>query len=444
MWRHRSAYRCIGIGLAFLTFVWAGAARRGTRPRIGALRPRRLVRTRLTFLTIVLTLVAAACSGASSATPSPSAVSTSTENPTSAPTSSPDPNLLVTLAGGGTALGDGGPATSAGFCQTTDVALDPAGNMYIADAGLLCLGPGGNTVRKVDPNGIITTVAGTGETGFSGDGGPATSAQLNAPFAVALDQAGNLYIADLFNYRVRKVDLKGIITTVAGTGERGFSGDGGPATAARLFASATAGPESDLPGGLAFDAEGNLYLADGGAVRKIDASGTITTVAGTGAWGFSGDGGPATEATINVWDVAVDRDGNLYISEWPNERIRRVDRNGVITTVAGGGNGLYGAQGMPATSVPLHDPWGIAVDAHGNLFIAEHHARAIRKVDLKGIITTVAGANNGLPTFNGDDGPATGIHLNDPIGLFVDGAGVLYIADTFNTRIRAVHFPDAP
>jgi sugar lactone lactonase YvrE len=363
----------------------------------------------------VVTLVVAACSAASTATPSRSAVATST----------PNPNLLVDIAGGGTELGDGGPATSASLCNPVDVALDAAGNMYIADSGLLCSGPGGNTVRKVDPNGIITTVAGTGETGFSGDGGPAISAQLNAPFAVAVDQAGNLYIADLFNYRIRKVDLKGIITTVAGTGERGFSGDGGPATAARLFASATAGPESDLPGGMAFDAEGNLYLADGGAVRKIDASGTITTVAGTGVWGFSGEGGPATGATINVWDVAVDRDGNLYISEWPNERIRRVDRNGVITTVAGGGNGLYGAQGVPATSVPLHDPWGIAVDGHGNLFISEHHANLIRRVDPHGIITSVAGANQ-------------------PIGVFVDAAGVVYFADTFNTRIRAIHFRTAP
>ena len=392
------------------------------------------------LLTMVLTLVVAACSGGSTTTPSPSAVSTSTEPPASSPTLSPDPNFLVTVAGGGSELGDGGPATAAGFCQTTDVALDAVGNMYIADAGLVCTGPGGNTVRKVDPNGIITTIAGTGTVGFSGDGGPATVAQLDTPFGVAVDRDGNLYIADLFNYRIRKVDLAGIITTVAGTGERGFSGDGGPATAARLFA--TARRDRNWPGGMAFDAEGNLYVADGGAVRKIDLAGIITTVAGTGVPGFSGEGMPATQATIDAWDVAVDSNGNLYISEWHNEVIRRVDRNGVITKVAGGLQGLFGAQGVPAASVPLFDPWGIAVDAHGNLFIAEHHARTIRRVDRDGIITTVVGEWKGLPVFNGDAGPATQIHLNDPIGLFVDAAGVLYIADTFNVRILAVRFAD--
>lgn len=392
------------------------------------------------LLTMVLTLVVAACSGGSTTTPSPSAVSTSTEPPASSPTLSPDPNFLVTVAGGGSELGDGGPATAAGFCQTTDVALDAVGNMYIADAGLVCTGPGGNTVRKVDPNGIITTIAGTGAVGFSGDGGPATVAQLDTPFGVAVDRDGNLYIADLFNYRIRKVDLAGIITTVAGTGERGFSGDGGPATAARLFA--TARRDRNWPGGMAFDAEGNLYVADGGAVRKIDLAGIITTVAGTGVPGFSGEGMPATQATIDAWDVAVDSNGNLYISEWHNEVIRRVDRNGVITKVAGGLQGLFGAQGVPAASVPLFDPWGIAVDAHGNLFIAEHHARTIRRVDRDGIITTVVGEWKGLPVFNGDAGPATQIHLNDPIGLFVDAAGVLYIADTFNVRILAVRFAD--
>ncbi|MDQ2853707.1 MAG: hypothetical protein M3R32_02490 [Chloroflexota bacterium] len=270
----------------------------------------------------------------------------------------------------------------------------------------------------MDPNGIITTVAGSGGTGFSGDGGPATAAQLNEPHDVAVDQDGNLYIADLFNYRIRRVDLQGIITTVAGTGERGFSGDGGPATAAQLFN--TARPGLNWPGGMAFDAEGNLYVADGGAIRKIDVSGTITTVAGTGVPGFSGDDGPATDATIDAWDVAVDSDGNLFLSEWHNEVIRQVNRAGVITTVAGGGNGLFGAEGVPAISIPLQDPWGIAVDANGNLFIAEHHARLIRRVTSDGMITTVARG------------------LSDPIGVFVDAAGVLYIADTFNARIKTV------
>ena len=383
-------------------------------------RPQRLglVRTWPSFLAIVLTLGVAACS-ASSVAPSPSVVSSSAGSSAASPTSPP----LTTVAGGGTALGDGGQATSAALCGPTDVALDAAGTMYIADPGILCTGPGGDTVRRVDPNGIITTIAGTGVTGFSGDGGPATAAQLNEPQDVAVDDAGNLYIADLFNYRIRKVDLQGIITTVAGTGQRGFSGDGGPATAAQVFN--TARPGLNWPGGMDFDAEGNLYVADGGAIRKIDTAGTITTVAGTGVPGFSGDDGVATKATIDAWDVAVDSDGNIYLSEWHNVVIRRVDRNGTITTVAGGGNGLFGAQGVQATSIPLRDPWGIAVDANGDVFIAEHHANLIRRVDPHGIITSVGGANQ-------------------PIGLFVDAAGALFIADTFDAKIRAIQFRTAP
>src|SRR3712207_702836 len=204
---------------------------------------------------------------------------------------------LKTVAGDGqlVELGDGGPAKSAGFCGTSDVALDAEGNMYISDGGIYCTGPGGHTVRKVDKDGIITTVAGTGVFGgYSGDGGLATKAQLNLPIAVAVDREGNLYISDEENYRIRKVDKDGIITTIAGTGEGGYSGDGGPATSAQL---------TD-PGGIAFDARGNLYMADYTSVRKIDPSGTITTVAGTGQAGFSGDGGPATEAKLTAYDVA--------------------------------------------------------------------------------------------------------------------------------------------
>ena len=195
------------------------------------------------------------------------------------------PNLatLKTVVGdGGEDLGDGGLAKSAGFCSTTDVALDVAGNMYISDAGAFCSGPPSqHTVRKVDSDGIITTVAGTGEAfgGYSGDGGPATKAQLNTPIAVAVDQVGNLYISDENNFRIRKVDKEGIITTIAGTGKEGYSGDVGPATSAKL---------TDL-GCIAFDVEGNLYLADYTSVRKIDHFGTITTVAVTGEAGYSHD-----------------------------------------------------------------------------------------------------------------------------------------------------------
>jgi sugar lactone lactonase YvrE len=338
------------------------------------------------------------------------------------------PATMETVSGdGGEQLGDGGPAKSAGLCGPTDVALDAEGNMYISDTGDYCSGPGGDTVRKVDPHGTITTVAGTGESGFSGDGGPATKARLDFPSAVAVDREGNLYIADGSNYRIRKVDKEGIITTFAGTGEARHSGDGGPATSAQLRE----------PACMVFDAQGNLYLADYTSVRKIDPSGTITTVAGTGRFGFSGDGGPATEAKLTASDIALDGKGNMYISDTENNRIRMVDRDGIIHTVAGTGKEGYSGDGGPATKAALALPIGIALDSEGNLYIACHHNSRVRKVDRNGKITTVAGT--GEMGFNREKGPATKVMLNQPWGLFLDNdSGDLYIADAFNSRIRAL------
>jgi sugar lactone lactonase YvrE len=338
---------------------------------------------------------------------------------------------LTTVAGdGGTQLGDGGPATKAGLCGPNDVVLDAKGNMYISDGGTYCYGPGGHTVRKVDPDGTITTVAGTGEAGFSGDGGPATKAQLNLPLAVAVDREGNLYIADAENYRIRKVDKEGTITTIAGTGEEGYSGDGGPATSAQLT----------YPVGLAFDDRGNLYIADELSVRKIDPSGTITTVAGTGRGGhFSGDGGPATEAKLIAADVALDSKGNLYIADSDNHRIRKVNKDGIIHTVAGSGKKGHSGDGGPATKAALNEPSSIDFDGEGNLYILCHRTSVVRKVDKKGTITTIAG-KVGVQGVNREKGPATKVWLSEPIGLFFDDdAGVLYIGDTFNARIRAVY-----
>ena len=300
------------------------------------------------------------------------------------------------------------------------MAVDGAGNLYIADAS-------NHRIRKVDSIGTITTIAGTGERGFGGDGGPATQAQLDDPTGVAVDGAGNLYIADWSNARIRKVDGTGTITTIAGTGERGFGGDGGPAIQAQL----------DAPSGVAVDEAGNLYIADwsNARIRKVDGTGTITTIVGTGERGFGGDGGPATQARLNYpYGVAVDGAGNLYIADLANHRIRKVDSTGTITTFAGTGERGFGGDGGPATQAQLDDPTGVAVDGAGNLYIADQYNHRIRRVDSTGTITTIAGT--GERGFSGDGGPATQAQLDDPTGVAVDGAGNLYIADASNHRIR--------
>ena len=337
------------------------------------------------------------------------------------------PGDITTAAGTGTAgfSGDGGPATSAELNFSTGVAVDGSGNLYIGDANNC-------RVRKVDGSGTITTVAGAGACAFSGDGGPATSAGLE-PYGVAVDGSGNLYLADAGNQRVRKVDGSGTITTVAGTGTAGFSGDGGPATSAQL----------NFPVGVAVDGSGNLYIADStnNRVRKVDGSGTITTVAGTGTAGFSGDGGAAASAQLNQpLGVAVDGSGNLYIGDWNNHRVRKVDGSGTITTVAGTGTTGFSGDGGPATSAELIQPQGVAVDGSGNLYIPTPSQARVRMVNGSGTITTVAGT--GTAGFSGDGGPATSAQLNSPGWAAVDGSGNLFIADSVNNRVRKVE-PDA-
>lgn len=335
--------------------------------------------------------------------------------------------IITTIAGNGTAgfSGDGGPATSAALYFATDVAVDSAGNIYIADYANL-------RIRKVSTSGIITTVAGNGTLGFSGDGGPATNAAFHDPRYLAVDAAGNIYIADRTNHRIRKVSTSGIITTVAGNGTPGFSGDGGPATNAAI----------NYPFGVAVDGAGNIYFADNinHRIRKVNTSGIITTVAGNGTGGFSGDGGPATSAQIlPPWGVAVDTAGNLYLGDFYNGRVRKVNTAGIISTVAGGGNDFPG-DGGSATSAALPFPTEVAVDSAGNLYIAEpENINLVRKVSTAGIITTVAG--NGTRGFSGDGGPATSAALSLPEGLAVDTAGNLYIADPGNNRIRKVTPP---
>jgi sugar lactone lactonase YvrE len=329
-------------------------------------------------------------------------------------------HTISTVAGTGTGgfSGDGGPASAAVVSFSTSVTLDPSGNLYVTDTGNL-------RIRRIDrTTNVINTVA-----GGPGDNVPATAAVLLGPRDVALDAAGNVYIADQANHRIRRVDAATrVLTTVAGTGTGGFSGDGGPATAAKLYS----------PFGVAIDARNNIYIADDDnyRVRRVDGlTGTITTLAGNGTNGFSGDGGPATLASLGeVSAVAVDASGNVYIADPGNARIRKVDPAGVITTFAGGGNTQ--GDGGPATSANVFAS-AITTDAAGNVYIAESGRGLIRKVDaVTKIITTVAG---GGPFNATEEGlPATGASLRSPSGIAVDSAGNLYISEARGNRVRKV------
>jgi sugar lactone lactonase YvrE len=337
-------------------------------------------------------------------------------------------DTITTIAGTGQPgfSGDGGKATSARLDKPWWVAADRKGTLYVADWQ-------NNRVRKIDPTGTITTLAGTGKAGFSGDGGPATRAKLNFPWGVTVDDGGNVYITDRYNYRVRKVDPAGTITTFAGTGVAGYSGDGGPATSARL----------NSPYGMAVDSQGNVYVIDHSnmRVRRVSRTGTITTFAGNGKQGYSGDGGPATKARLNYpYGVAVDRRGNVYISDYYNNRVRKVNRSGIISTLAGvgpaGPEGTFSGDGGRATSAHLNKPSGIAVDRQGNVYIVDRNNHRLRRVDPRGRITTVAGT--GEMGYSGDGGPARSAKLFGPFGVAVDAKGNVYVADTDNNRIRRI------
>lgn len=322
--------------------------------------------------------------------------------------------------------GDGTPPAEV-LIAPSAVSAAPNGSLYIADGWH-------RRILRLDPGGVLTAVAGNGEDRYSGNGGPAARASLAGPSAVVVKADGTLYIADTDNRLVRKVGPDGVINTVAGRmHERSilatYGGDGGPATEALLRS----------PNGVALAADGALYIADtDGLIRKVAPGGTITTVAGNHRWTYAGDGGAATQASLNHPSaVAVDAEGNLYIADTDNHAVRKVDTAGIITTVAGNGSADYAGDGGPAVQASLDHPWGVAVGADGTLYIADAGNNRVRKVDTAGIITTVAGTRSS--GYTGDGGPAIRASLNDPYGVAVGPDGTLYIADTGNRRVRKVN-----
>jgi trimeric autotransporter adhesin len=302
------------------------------------------------------------------------------------------------------------------------IAVDKWGNLYIADTL-------NNIIREVDSSGTISTVAGNGKAKYAGDRGRATSASLNHPVGIAVDAAGNLYISDEGNFVVRKVNADRVITTVAGNGTSGYSGDGGSATKAQIAGAL----------GIAVDRAGDIYIADTGncVIRKVDTKGKITTVAGDGVAAYGGDGGPATLASLRYpTDVALDSAGNLYIADYFNGYVRMMDTFHIISTVAGSGVQAYSGDNARAKLASLHGPVRVALDSAGNLYIETNGDSRIRQLNTKHMLNTVAG--NGTYGDSGDGGPATSASLKAPYGMAIDGKDNLYIADTGNNRIRMV------
>ncbi len=333
--------------------------------------------------------------------------------------------IITTFAGTGYYgyYGDGGPATAAGFEDIFSLACDKNGNLLIAD-------PGASVIRKVDAaSGIISTFAGTGTAGFNGDGIAASTAMLYSPSDIAVDTSGNIFIADRFNYLVRKVNIAGIITTVGGNGTAVAPVFDGPATASSL----------GIPFRIAVDKAGNIFVASYAAwhISKIDATGTLSNIAGNGSYGFSGDGGPATAATFSApCGLALDTFGNIYFSDIDNNSIRLVTAaTGIITTAISSGVAGYSGDGGPASAAQISNPEGLSFDANNNLYIADLANNRVRMVNTAGTISTYAGQNS----LFGEDYPGVNAEFGMPQNIAADAAGNIYVADIDNHRIRMLN-----
>ncbi len=342
---------------------------------------------------------------------------------------------IYTIAGNGNAgySGDGLSATSM-YCELNSpdgICIDAAGNLYISDGN-------NNVIREINTSGIITTFAGshTLGAGFSGDNGPATDAQLNYSLGVCADTRGNIYIADQENNAIRMVNTSGIITTIAGIGIGGFSGDTGPATAAEL----------NKPWAVYVDVNNNILISDvlNWRIRKINTSGIISTFAGNGISGYSGDGGFADTTEIgHPIGISGNSGGDIYFADavQPNSRIRKINTSGIISTVAGNKNEGYTSDGGLADTTELFLPYDVYVNKNGDIYISDTYNQRVRKIDNSGIISTIAGIGYLNGAFTGDGGPATDAELSYPWGIAVDAVGNVYFADNNNQRIRKISIP---
>lgn len=334
--------------------------------------------------------------------------------------------IISTYAGGGVSECNNCIATETVLFDPGSGVFDTNGNFYFPTS------LGGNKILKVNNLGVITTIAGTGVSGFSGDGNIATLAKLNGPESVKIDKVGNIYIADFQNFRIRKVDiLTGVISTIAGTGVMGYNGDGIFATVAQIS-----------PTDIIIDNIGNILIAEYNSrrVRKIDTNGIIHTIAGNGTVGYSGDGGMATQAQLNPTSLALDKEGNLFVSDPYANVVRKIDKFGIISTIAGNGNWLFAGDGVQATNAQIQ-PNSVVIDSFGNLYLSDMFNKMIFQVNSSGVLYKVAG--NGIAGYSGDGGPATAASLDYLSQLTLDHCNNLYFPDASKGRIRKISFnPD--